>query len=378
MRRLVVALLVLIGLSVVVYFAATKTDREIAFLKSEIRKTGLAISDKGRGVTSQAALADLGKQLQMMDKVPFNMMNSNQRIQHMKDTEPIFVQLKDVEFVETQRSGDIVEQMMTDGEDTMYVFRAVRHCSDRVSFFRDSDPQRALEALDLSRRLAEELAERGSPMHITTYARAYASCVEAWVGKPDLIKQLLEAKRPQVDTMVVLRMRLDWDTALLKAGGPFPWSASPTELWSNFKGLGEEKVAQRDYFAQVLEALKTAKSPSAIDLAIAVFNAQPPAARHGLEGQFFLIHGMAQDLNFLASGEVVHRICEAYIEMHRTDPNLSALPKREPFLDPYSGESFLIQRDGEVLLLGSVGPNGSSNAGKEDDIVLKFKPRPSP
>lgn len=90
-----------------------------------------------------------------------------------------------------------------------------------------------------------------------------------------------------------------------------------------------------------------------------------------------MFDGIPMELGYIARVELSRNQCAAFIEMQRTEPKADVLPKREPFIDPFSGEPFLLHREGEVLWIMSVGPNGRPDMGKEDDIVAKFKLRPT-
>lgn len=369
-RWLAGVLLAIIGLSVFVYTLFTQPDRDIARLQNELRKEGLDISGEGRERPSLGTLAALGEQLQKTDRIPWRDKTPAQRAQHLKDTEQIYAQIKSVEFDAASGVDNLAGPM--------YATRAMQHCLHRTTFYLDTEPQKSLEALETTKRVAEELARQGHPLALTSYNLAYTAAVSRWANQPVHLEQVLALAKPDVDPLKVISVMVD-EITLAGRSERFRWSWSPTELWENIDNHRGMKYLEREFLQQVLAIVKSAKSKSALDLAASASKPRAAVTQHAMVDKFLakFVYGVGLDLKFLASAEITPLQCEAYIEMQRTDPKAVALPEREPFLDPFTGKSFSLHREGDMLWVMSAGPNGYHEKGEEDDIVAKFKLRPA-
>lgn len=341
----------------------TEPDRQIARLKEEIRKVGLDFFEQGKPRHIFPELQKLDEQLANCEQVSFHQMNSAQQAQYMHATKPIYEQMRALHLAEVRGYGN----------DRIDIYNATRHASLRVSFYVNSDPERALAALSLQRALAEQLGRRGELLAHKFYREAYEECIEAWIDQPDLLQQVRELERPYVDPMDVVRIEVEEFAFLFK--DPLGMRLSPGDLWDALKWHYIGKQQQLEYFSQVLTMLREAQSRSVVDLAKSASKSKLALQRTADE-PWHIFDSIPMNLDQIASVQVSRQQCEAFIEMQHTDPKATVLPKREPFIDPFSGEPFLLHLDGDQLWIMSVGPNGRPDMGKEDDIVAKFKLRP--
>ena len=173
--------------------------------------------------------------------------------------------------------------------------------------------------------------------------------------------------------METLRIKVDVLTHGWEQPNVSSWA--PKELWRVISGYSKGRQVQRAYFEQVKIMLQRAESHTVLDLAKSASKlefAESPS--HAEAGRIF--RGISETLAYMAWAERPAKQCEAYIEMHRTYPEASVLPRREPFIDPCSGEPFQLRREKGQLWVISVGPNGHYDRG-QDDIVAKFKLQPA-
>lgn len=361
---MVTALLVVAGLNLVVYVQLTEPDREIVRLKNEIRAAGLDISDQGRQRYVFPKLTKLGEQLKLLEVTSFSKMTLEQRARYMRGAEPIYQQIKAVRF----------DKSRGDGWADLDLYRAVQFCSRRAAFYVDSVPEQTLDALATLRTLASEMGRRGASFPLRTYSVAYEGAISAWIHKPKLLQRARELNPPEVHPLMNLSVAVD-EITLAFRDLKMVYSPSPKELWDNFTSFKGWKQEEREYYRQVLAMLRGAKSRTARELAVStskIVDSMPPPDP-GI-GRGLLFRGLAQELEYMNKAEISRQQCEAYIEMQRTDLEANVLPRREPFIDPFSGESFLIRCKDDTLKMISVGPNGRDDGGLEDDIVAEFRP----
>lgn len=364
-RVAIFSMLLALAVVALAYLTVTQVDRDIAGLQNELREAGLDIADEGRSRSSPDRLVELGEQLQKTDRIPWRDKNPAQRAQHLKDTEPIYGQIKTEDFDAAQGDDNLAAPM--------YLTRAMQHCLHRATFYLDSDPQKSLEALETTKRVAEALARQGHPSAIASYNLAYTTAVSRWSNQPAQLRQVLALASPVVDPLKVISVMVD-EITLAGRSERFRWSWSPTELWENINNQRGMKYLEREFLQQVLAIVKSAKSKSVLELAASASKPRAGVTQHEMIDKFLanFIYGVGLDLRFLASAEITQLQCEAFIEMQRTDPRATVLPKREPFIDPFTGESFLLHREGDMLWVMSAGPNGYHEKGDEDDLVAKF------
>lgn len=231
------------------YLAVTQPDRDIARLKSEIRKAGLDIAERGQQRQNYPDLEKFGKDIAAFEKTPFSRMTSAEKAQYVRDTDAIFQQVRAGAYGAPRPELFVVD---------MYSSRVARLCSQRASFHAKSDPEEALEALSALSALAEHLARLGSTLSWTQYATAYAGLVASWIDQPSWLDRLGEVKAPKVDPMEVLRITVDQVTLAFQ-DVKMEYSYSPKELWSNFRSFSDWKRQEREYYEQVLGTLASGR-----------------------------------------------------------------------------------------------------------------------
>lgn len=350
-------------MSVVAYIQLSQPDGEVARLKVEIRKAGLNISDRGQQRYVFPKLTKLGEQLKLLEVTAYSKMTLKQRARYIEGGEPIYQQIKALSFDESRG----------DGWADLDQYRAVQFCSHRAAFYANSDPEQTLDALATLRTLASEMGRRGATFPFRTYCIAYEGTIAAWIHKPELLQRARELEPPEVHPMKYLSTTVDEITFAFQ-DLKMVYSASPKELWDNFNSFKGWKQEERDFYRQVLAMLRGAKSRTPHDLAVStsrIVDSLPPREEQIGRGQFF--DGFSLPLEYMVKVEISRQQCEAYIEMQRTDPTANVLPKREPFIDPFSGESFLLRRESDALRVISVGPNGRDDHGLEDDLVAEYR-----
>lgn len=365
-RWLAGVLLAIIGLSVFAYIQLAQPDGEVARLKVEIRKAGLDISDRGQQRYVFPKLTKLGAQLKLLEVTAYSKMTLEQRVRYIKGGEPIYQQMKALS----------IDDSRGDGWADLDQYRAVQFCSLRAAFYADSDPEQTLDSLHTLRTLASELGRRGVTFPLRTYCIAYEGTIAAWIHRPELLERARQVSPPEVHPMKYLERRVD-EITLAFQDLKMVYSASPKELWDNFNSFKSWKQEEREFYRQVLAMLRGTKTRTPLALAVStsrILDSLPLPDRKIGQGRLF--DGFSLDLEYISKVEISHQQCEAYIEMQHTDPKANLLPKREPFIDPFSGESFLLRRENGAVWIISVGPNGRDDHGLEDDIVAKYRLQP--
>lgn len=355
LRVMIITLVIACGVCLPTYLAVTQVDREIAVLRTELKREGVNLRERS-DPSARVAMSEVQEELDRIRGIS-------------KDDEEFFTNSEDV----YRRLRDLKLDLY-DGEDdlSLSALGLVNHCYSRARYYLGRDVSQTLDSLAMMGWLRSHLAPKGGDFTLSRVDMALAEIVAAWRDRPDLQLRAMDAVGVPHDPRMAMSYRLSRIIRMLNED-PFSWSWSYQELRRDLDSHFVARRMAREALKFAVNTLRNTPSRKASDLLRSM-----PALARSEEVQYYLtttLDALISDLDAIATSEIVHLQCMAFIELRKGKLGIDAIPNREPFLDPYTGNTFQFLIGEEWIVITSAGPDGEfrQNADEQtDDIWSRF------
>lgn len=355
LKVVTITLLVVVGVSLPICLKATQVDREIAALKAELKKEGVSLTDRS-DPSARVSMRDVGEELERIRGI------SKDDEAFFKSSEAVYRGLRDLKLD------------MYDGEDDLSLcgLGLLNHCYSRAQHYLRRDVNETLDSLAMMGWLTSHLAPRGGDFTLSRTDAALAEVVETWRDRADLQLRAMDAVRAPHDPRMAMSYRFSRIIRMLNED-PFSWSWSYQELRRNLDSHFVARRMEREALTVAVNTLRNTSSRKASDLLRSM-----PALARSEEVQYYLktTHdALLSDLHAIAISDITRLQCRAFIELRKGKLGIDAIPNREPFLDPYTGNTFQFLIGEGWIVITSAGPDGKFQPNDDeqtDDIWSRF------